>query len=310
MSQIHTLTQQKRTLEQCLQELRSGATDTTKPLINQIDELRKELEAKEASNSKMEQSLLEKISELENNIQEITKIKEKLENEISNLKTELNKTKSTINNIQIQNNQLQTEISEERERNKMISVQHSTLQKEFNKLSQDLNQKDKLYKELKESSTISLLKLKEEIEYKSNKILSLEDKLQKKDNEISASLRSSISLNTPTTPIFSPRLSLSTSDQPTGVFAIEIAHYQTIIKQQSGEIEVLQNRLKTLETARDSLAEELVSMSEASNLLKQEKQEIEKLKNKIKECEQRESLLLDLVGEKEEKIDDMNETIV
>lgn len=97
---------------------------------------------------------------------------------------------------------------------------------------------------------------------------------------------------------------------PSGVFAVEITQYQSMLKQKIGEIEVLKSRLKTLEIARDSLAEELVSMSEASNQLKEEEKHIEELKNKLNEAKKREALLLDMLGEKEEKIDDMNETLV
>lgn len=87
--------------------------------------MRKEIEAKEVSNAAMEQSLLDKISELETTMHELTESKISNENELTNTKSELNNLKSLQNSLQIQNNQYQTEISEERERNKMLSIQHS-----------------------------------------------------------------------------------------------------------------------------------------------------------------------------------------
>lgn len=159
--------------------------------------------------------------------------------------------------------------------------------------------------------------MRDEIDTKNNKILSLENELlQSKDRENST--------NTPTIPLLSPKTSTASSNSPvdmytpntsniktpSGVFAVEITQYQSMLKQKIGEIEVLKSRLKSLEMARDSLAEELVSMSEASNQLKEEEKQIEDLKNKLKEAKDRETLLLDMLGEKEEKIDDMNETLV
>jgi len=84
---------------------------------------------------------------------------------------------------------------------------------------------------------------------------------------------------------------------------------QTLLKQKEGEIAALQQQIMTLEKTRDQIQDELVNLTAKNESLLTEVTELKGLRSEIKALQQRYDTLLELMGEKEEQVEELKADI-
>ncbi|KAL8252404.1 hypothetical protein R6Q59_036097 [Mikania micrantha] len=86
--------------------------------------------------------------------------------------------------------------------------------------------------------------------------------------------------------------------------------FEAALRQKEGELASYMSRLASMESIRDSLAEELVKMTEECEKLRSEVSQLPGLKADIEALRRRHSAALELMGERDEELEELRADIV
>ena len=303
------------------EEMVSSVPETTRPLLRQIEtlqstmnerakiweELEKQynsriMEAEERSIASLDKEkqmsevlseIILKVKTLENEIVNYRNTITRINAELDFTRTLLNDKQSQIDNFNTQNTSLQLQFEHEKQ---LFAKQEAKLKNEIT----DLQAKwDLLYKE------------KSDLQDKWSKIV--------EDNKSSISSNSTISsgsINNISPLVKSSsqnRLDLlgSISSSSIGnVSTLPLEKLQSLLKQKEGEIVALQEQITSLQKTRDMLQDELVNLTSKNEELFAEVTELKEVKNQMKEVSDRYNTALELIGEKEEQVEELRADIV
>jgi len=100
-----------------------------------------------------------------------------------------------------------------------------------------------------------------------------------------------------------------TNDLSGSTSILRMQRLQAKLKLKTGEVQSLKLQLAAVERSRDTLAEEMVRLTDQTQKLKKEVANNPVLQRKVEELQLKQDLLLDLLGEKEERVDELEADI-
>ncbi|XP_073108900.1 golgin candidate 5 isoform X2 [Elaeis guineensis] len=106
------------------------------------------------------------------------------------------------------------------------------------------------------------------------------------------------------------RISGETSMSPYFLKSMTPSAFEAALRQKDGEISSYMSRLASLESIRDSLAEELVKMTEQCEKLRTEAAFLPGLRTELEALRRRHSSALELMGERDEELEELRADIV
>jgi chromosome segregation ATPase len=86
--------------------------------------------------------------------------------------------------------------------------------------------------------------------------------------------------------------------------------YEATLRQKEGELASYMTRLASMESIRDSLAEELVKMTAECEKLRGEADRVPGIKAELEALRQRHAAALELMGERDEELEELRADIV
>ena len=290
---------QYRELEDRSQEFFTLVPDATKPLLEQINSLEKTTAAKASSFTEREKKYQTKLQIAENSLkiseQEISRLT-KLNEKLKQNDTDLQKDVAEMKELLVAEKQ---RYEQERIKKLELEVNMGTLQNSL-KRSQDENQY--LEHQLNDLND-TIRKLQEEIEDNASKHQVVENPVTHSPVDLSqgsieTDLNKSTSSNNDSdiTEIIAPANGMVSSTE-----------FQEAFQKRDLKIKTLQERVMELEEIKSDLSERLAMYKQTNQTLATEINEKEEMLKQVKDLQIRYEAALDLIGEKEECIQTMQE---
>ncbi|KAI8898319.1 TATA element modulatory factor 1 TATA binding-domain-containing protein [Globomyces pollinis-pini] len=192
-----------------------------------------------------------------------------------------------------------------------LKSESGTLIENFNNQTQRNAELDetvqKLKQELKELAENRALEIQELKEKHKKEISQLRQQSQN-EKQLRHDLKIEIQ-SSPTTPT-SPLPSASDGNPKRNISGLAIGQLNSQLKQSKGQIQILENQVSILIRERDETTKQLVELEQQFETLNPLIEQTSSLKVELAELENRYSTVLELLGEKEEKILELEADIV
>ncbi|XP_055954477.1 TATA element modulatory factor isoform X3 [Patella vulgata] len=316
------------------QELSQNVSSTTRPLLRQIENLQASYKSQAASFEKVEKNLTDRLTDTQNQLA-IAVEKERTATEkliditskITSLETQNSRLKQEKSHLTVQSgmDKAKIELLEEAKQNETAHIEAIKNQaaKEITELKRDkvfLESQIEMEKNKLESEKRKLALAEEQI-----KILERErPKSRGTPSPISVSRQESIASFTDQPPSFlslpqedllerslilsppnnSNKISLYEQLRHSGATAL-IEGLQSQLKLREGEIVQLQSEITQLERTRESMAKELVNLTNHNEELQDQLKEYPELLTNFKELDGRYNAILQMYGEKVEETEEL-----
>jgi len=102
----------------------------------------------------------------------------------------------------------------------------------------------------------------------------------------------------------------SSSQSGYGLSSAQADRIQTVLKMKDGEIAVLQSQIASLEKTKSTLEDELVKFTTRNDELASQVNELQGLRVQMAELSQRYTLALEMMGEKEEMLEELKADLI
>ncbi|XP_041364019.1 TATA element modulatory factor-like isoform X2 [Gigantopelta aegis] len=336
--EISHLQQQLQEDEARNQELAQAVSSATKPLLRQIENLQSTYSAQSQSWEKVDRSLTERLGDVQNQLA-FSVEKERTANEnVMTLTTRVTALDSQCSRLRQEKAQLSAQAEMDKANIEMLEdAKHS----ELAQVEAVRNQMSKEMTEVKKQKVFLETQLemeKTKLESEKRKVTILEEQLRilEKERPQSRGTPSPVSVSRTesvtslhdqpywftTLPqeemlerglvLGSPngsKVNLYESLRHSGAATI-LENLQSQLKQREGEIVQLQSDIADLERTRESMARELVSLTNQNEELKEQLQEVPALQEKLQDINQRYHALLQMYGEKVEQAEELKLDLV
>jgi chromosome segregation ATPase len=278
--------------------------DTTRPLLQQIEMLEKATIAKEEQWKDVEQRLNYKLKIAENNLKLSQREQQKLQNLLDQQKITSEELQKQINLL---NRELLTSTDVTEKLKQQLNVTNEIiqpLQRENTSLKHEIEQLQNLFGE----SRSEIEKLYQQLEkYKTTQQQQIQNgptvepvQQQQQQQQQQSSSRKSIELidNVVVDDVQSP----VTTSGVSRLHSIEIE-----LRNQNAKVQILLKRVEELEDLKDKLTDELVSYTNTNKKLTKQITDQSELRQQFEELQKNYETALELIGEKEETISDMQQ---
>ncbi|XP_023316610.1 TATA element modulatory factor isoform X2 [Trichogramma pretiosum] len=299
------------------EDMAESLAQTTRPLLRQIEQLQSSLTHKTNLYMKQEESMTERINELEVKLENIMETNRSLSEECTNLKSKCSVLETKLNSKEIERRKLEETIE--------------GIKKESDQLAEENKVHKQAMKMLEDAHAVEIKELKREVS-------SLENKLSVEKAATDAEKRkvAAIEYNASVEELrFSPTLSIgrdsvcSTSsvwptvndsvfESGSGRFSnvydsyrtgsnstSMLENFQAQLKQREGEVHQLQWDLSRRTTERDALSTELSKLSLQVENLQQKVVDLDRIKENLKDVQTKYDALLQMYGEKVEENEEL-----
>ncbi|CAF0806459.1 unnamed protein product [Didymodactylos carnosus] len=329
--EINDLRQRLQEAEARNEELTQNISHATRPLLRQIENLQTTYLAQINSLEKAEKQLTDRLADMQmqyatsieherianENLHELNTKLKLLEAQLNTLRQEKMK---NISEIDVLKMRLSTfEDTKLRERSQMESMQEAFTQ-QINSLIQEKKQLEMDFEleRIKYDNDLKKLQfvqdsLRERQELLENRQLNrtesnletLSSQRSRRSSQTETSLSSTILQSEQRSPFIpTPKPSVYEALRNTGAIAV-LESLESQLKEKEGEIALLQSEIADLERTRESMARELVNLSNQNELLQSQLRDYPTLEIKFKQFQQRYDALLTMYGEKQEEADEL-----
>ncbi|XP_023222437.1 TATA element modulatory factor-like, partial [Centruroides sculpturatus] len=327
-SEMTQLQKRLQESEKNTEELTKQISSATLPLLRQIDNLQSTLVSQSASWEKTEESLYDKINDLQRHVDLSEKKESILQKKYDNLSSKISDLEMQINVLKQEKAQLSTQLElsqmkvlmlEESKNKENVSVaaMKQTFAEDLNRLK---DEKDSLIHQIEtlqldlENERLKVQKYQEQLNEKNNKQRSESGSNGTSSPTISRLSSVSDRLNYWMQDSHEPPLGMSSSMYSNaslyetlrlGSASSLLENLQSQLKQREGEISLFQSEIAQLERIRGSMAKELADVSCQYEMVKSELEEMKNMKTAYADMEQKYNTLLQMYGEKVEETEEL-----
>eukprot|EP01114_Cavostelium_apophysatum_P020405 TRINITY_DN6826_c0_g1_i2.p1 TRINITY_DN6826_c0_g1~~TRINITY_DN6826_c0_g1_i2.p1 ORF type:complete len:969 (+),score=291.98 TRINITY_DN6826_c0_g1_i2:74-2980(+) len=287
------------------EEIVSSVPEATRPLLRQIEILQASNAERIKVWEEVERSLTNRLNEAEERGQQAIERERNAVAQMNELVTKIRMLESEQSTARNANARLSAEFemervrAEEKERElSQVKAQLAVIQSSHDRVIHELRQNELNLQSLLGESRDREERTKQELMAVTNEKKRLEkEKLAQIPTSSTPQIPRSSSVDGMT-----PAFSSSGTLPP-------IEKYQSLLKQKDGEISSLQVQNGALEKNRALLQDELVKVTSRCEQLSSEVNELQDLRTKIQELGQRYNTALELIGEKEEQVEELKHDI-
>ncbi|MFS7980838.1 putative TATA element modulatory factor 1, TATA binding protein [Helianthus anomalus] len=333
---IEDLQKRYQASERRCEELVTQVPESTRPLLRQIEAIQETSARKAEAWSAVERSLNSRLQEAEAKAAGAEERERSVNERLSQTLSRINVLEAQISCLRTEQTQLTKSLEKERQRAAESRQDYLALKEEadtheghVSQLQQEISQlKLKHKQELHEALTHREL-LQQDIEREKAARLELEKALLEQnkiartksttENGLTRRLSSASSLSS-MEESFYLQASLDSSDtlserRNTGETSYYLKSktpnaFEAALRQKEGELASYMSRLASMESIRDSLAEELVKMTEECEKLRSEVSQLPAMKAEMEALRRRHSAALELMGERDEELEELRADIV
>ncbi|KAL8122961.1 golgin candidate 5 [Apium graveolens] len=344
--EIEDLQKRYQASERRCEELVTQVPDSTRPLLRQIEAMQETTSRRAEAWAAVERSLNSRLQEAESRAAEAEERERSVNERLSHTLSRINVLEAQISCLRTEQTQLSKSLEKERQKAAEHRQEYLALKEEADTHEGHVNQLEEEIKELKrkhkqelhESLTHREL-LQQEIEREKAARSELERtaqltsaasdysplKKQKsafENGNLSRRLSSASSASSVEESYFL-QASLDSSDslserrtlgEPTMssyyVKSMTTNAFEAALRQKEGELASYMSRLASMESIRDSLAEELVKMTEQCEKLRGEASQLPGVRAELEALRRRHSAALELMGERDEELEELRADIV
>ncbi|KAI7725732.1 hypothetical protein M8C21_016611 [Ambrosia artemisiifolia] len=333
---IEDLQKRYQESERRCEELVTQVPESTRPLLRQIEAIQETSARKAEAWSAVERSLNSRLQEAEAKAAGAEERERSVNERLSQTLSRINVLEAQISCLRTEQTQLTKSLEKERQRAAESRQDYLALKEEADtneghvgQLQQEISQlKQKHKQELHEALTHREL-LQQDIEREKNARLELEKAVLEQnkiartksstENGLTRRLSSASSLSS-MEESFYLQASLDSSDtlserRNTGETSYYLKSktpnaFEAALRQKEGELASYMSRLASMEAIRDSLAEELVKMTAECEKLRSEVSQLPGMKAEMEALRRRHSAALELMGERDEELEELRADIV
>ncbi|KAJ0745098.1 putative TATA element modulatory factor 1, TATA binding protein [Helianthus annuus] len=333
---IEDLQKRYQASERRCEELVTQVPESTRPLLRQIEAIQETSARKAEAWSAVERSLNSRLQEAEAKAAGAEEKERSVNERLSQTLSRINVLEAQISCLRTEQTQLTKSLEKERQRAAESRQDYLALKEEadtheghVSQLQQEISQlKQKHKQELHEALTHREL-LQQDIEREKAARLELEKALLEQnkiartksttENGLTRRLSSASSLSS-MEESFYLQASLDSSDtvserRNTGETSYYLKSktpnaFEAALRQKEGELASYMSRLASMESIRDSLAEELVNMTAECEKLRSEVSQLPAMKAEMEALRRRHSAALELMGERDEELEELHADIV
>nr|GEV18867.1 golgin candidate 5 [Tanacetum cinerariifolium] len=343
---IEDLQKRYQASERRCEELVTQVPESTRPLLRQIEAIQETTARKAEAWNAVERSLNSRLQEAEAKAAGAEERERAVNERLSQTLSRINILEAQISCLRTEQTQLTKSLEKERQRASESRQDYLALKEEadthegrVNQLQEEIRElKQKHKQELHEALTHREL-LQQDVEREKAARLELEKAAHLQSSAVSeqnsitrtksafenglARRLSNASSVSSMEEIFYLQASLDSSDtlserQNPGEPTLSSYHlksktpnaYEAALRQKEGELASYMSRLASMESIRDSLAEELVKMTAECEKLRSEVSQLPGMKAELDALRQRHSAALELMGERDEELEELRADIV
>ncbi|KAI3775074.1 hypothetical protein L1987_49642 [Smallanthus sonchifolius] len=333
---IEDLQKRYQASERRCEELVTQVPESTRPLLRQIEAIQETSARKAEAWNAVERSLNSRLQEAEAKAAGAEERERSVNERLSQTLSRINVLEAQISCLRAEQTQLTRSLEKERQRAAESRQDYLALKEEadtheghVSQLQQEISQlKQKHKQELQEALTHREL-LQQDIEREKTARLELEKAVLEQnkiartksttDNGLNRGLSSASSLSS-MEESFYLQASLDSSDtlserRNTGETSYYLKSktpnaFEAALRQKEGELASYTSRLASMESIRDSLAEELVKMTAECEKLRSDVSQLPGMKAEMEALRRRHSAALELMGERDEELEELRADIV
>lgn len=338
--EIADLQQRSQDDEARNQDLTNNVTSATRPLLRQIENLQSTFAAQSDLWEKREKSLLDKITEINNQLAVATEKDHISTEKVQDQSAKLKALETQISNIRQEKSKLTAMLEIEKSKSEMLEDSYNNAAAQLEAIKQKTSteiqelKKEKVYLE----TQLEIEKTKVDTEKK--KLIQSLEQMKEMERSFSRGSPSPVSSHRGSPAIIADNLNLTSSTMSISTLSQDdlleksllmaavastsngnksslyeslrqggaaslLESLQSQLKQKEGEINQLQEDISQLEKTRESMARELVNLSNLNEDLHDQVKELPEIKEKHSELYQRYNALLQMYGEKVEEAEEM-----
>ncbi|GAB2250163.1 hypothetical protein Droror1_Dr00013522 [Drosera rotundifolia] len=344
---IEDLQNRYQASERRCEELVMQLPESTRPLLRQIEAMQEITARKAEAWAAVEKSLESRLQEAEAKAAAAEEKERSINERLSQTLSRVNVLEAQISCLRAEQTQLTRSIEKERQRAAEIRQEYLTKKEEADTQEGRANQLEKELKELKRKHKDDLQEslahrelLQQELERETTARLDLErttrihssaatdqttiakQKSTVDNGKLLRKLSAASSVDNMTESFFL-QASLESSDNllerrnsgdktmsPYYLRSMTPSAFEATLRQKEGELSSYMSRLASMESIRDSLAEELVKMTEQCEKLRIEAAVLPSIKAELEALRRRHTAALELMGERDEELEELRNDIV
>ncbi|KAD6794680.1 hypothetical protein E3N88_05576 [Mikania micrantha] len=333
---IEDLQKRYQASERRCEELVTQVPESTRPLLRQIEAIQETTARKAEAWNAVERSLNLRLQESEAKAAEAEERERSVNDRLSQTLSRINVLEAQISCLRTEQTQLTRSLEKERQRAAESRQDYLALKEEADtregqasQLQQEISQLKQKHKQELHEALIHREILQQNIEREKTARMELEktvleqNKIAKtkstSENDLTRRLSSASSLGS-MEESFYLQTSLDSSDtlserKNTGDTSYYLKSktpnaFEAALRQKEGELASYMSRLASMESIRDSLAEELVKMTAECEKLRLEVSQLPGMKAEMEALRRRHSAALELMGERDEELEELRADIV
>ncbi|KAJ8755898.1 hypothetical protein K2173_024443 [Erythroxylum novogranatense] len=345
---IEDLQKRYQASERRCEELVSQVPDSTRPLIRQIEAMQETMARRTEAWSAVERSLNSRLQEAEAKAAAAEEREQSIHERLSQTLSRTNVLEAQISCLRAEQTQLSKSLEKERQRaaehrQEYLAVKEEadTQEGRANLLQEEIKEMKRKHKEDLQESVMHRELLQQEIEREKTARLELERKARAQSTAVTDQTPLSRSNSSFENGTLSRKLSSATSlgsmeesyflqaslDASTDSVSerrnpgeatissyyrrnMTPSSFEAALRQKEGELASYMSRLVSMESIRDSLAEELVKMTAECEKLRSESTLLPGIRAELEALRRRHSAALELMGERDEELEELRADIV
>ncbi|XP_022947604.1 golgin candidate 5-like isoform X2 [Cucurbita moschata] len=339
---IEDLQKRYQASERRCEELITQVPESTRPLLRQIEAIQETTARRAEAWASVERSLNSRLQEAEAKSAAAEGRERSINERLSQTLSRINVLEAQVSCLRAEQTQLSKTLEKERQRAAEIRQEYLAAKEEADTQEGRANQLEEEIRDLRRKHKEELQEylrhkklLQQEIEKEKTARMDLERKAHlhstaasdnssiKRHNsmfengDLARKLSSSSSLGNMEESYFLASLGSSdrkiTGDIPMGPYymkSMNPSSFEAALRQKEGELTSYVSRLKSIEMIRDSLAEELVKLTSQSEKLRAEAGMLPGIRAELEALRRRHSAALELMGERDEELEELRADIV
>ncbi|CAN1285932.1 Golgin candidate 5 [Linum perenne] len=342
--EIEDLQKRYQASERRCEELVSQVPESTRPLLRQIEAMQETMSRRAEAWNAVERSLSSRLQEAEGKAAAAEEKERSMNDRLSQTLSRINVLEAQISCLRAEQTQLSKSIEKERQRAAENRQEYLAAKEEAdthegraNQLEEEIKELRRKHKHELQEALVQKERLQQEVE---------KEKAARQDLERTKRLQSAVSLDH--TPISRTQSAIGnghTTRKLSSTGSVEESHFlqatldasnsfsdrrssgeatvspyyvksmtpsafESALRQKEGELASYMSRLASLESIRDSLAEELVKMTEQCEKLRADSALLPGIRAELDALRRRHSAALELMGERDEELEELRADIV
>ncbi|GMH17678.1 hypothetical protein Nepgr_019519 [Nepenthes gracilis] len=344
---MEDLRKQYQASERRCEELITQVPDSTRPLLRQIEAMQETTARRAEAWAAVERSLNSRLQEAEAKAAAAEEKERSVNERLSQTLSRINVLEAQISCVRAEQTQLMRSLEKERQRAAENRQEYLTAKEEYDTQEGRANQLEEELKELKRKHKQELQEalahgelLQQELDREKNARLDLERKARVQPSSVSDQSPNAMQKSSLENGKFVRKLSSASSVDnmeesfflqgsfdssgnllerrnsgeasmtPYYLKSMTPSAFEATLRQKEGEVSSYMSRLASMESIRNSLAEELVKMTEQCEKLRSEAAVLPGIRAELEALRRRHTAALELMGERDEELEELRNDIV